>query len=143
MAERQFSSFERTGLVGFKINPADQRACMTQKQLTKTEKRRQREMKTLSQMIALYCAGNHSDRTRNTQAYCKEAVCDQCAQLDTYAVERTKYCKQMETKTSCDECPYHCYKPQMREQVREVMRYSGPRMITRHPIAAVRHLIGK
>ena len=33
--------------------------------------------------------------------------------------------------------------PQMRERIRAVMRYAGPRMITRHPVAAVRHLLGK
>jgi hypothetical protein len=29
----------------------------------------------------------------------------------------------------------------MREKIRMVMRYSGPRMIYKHPIAAVWHLI--
>jgi hypothetical protein len=29
----------------------------------------------------------------------------------------------------------------MRERVREVMRYSGPRMLTRHPVLAVAHLV--
>ena len=31
-------------------------------------------------------------------------------------------------------------KPEMREKIRQVMRYSGPRMIFHHPIAALRHL---
>ncbi len=29
----------------------------------------------------------------------------------------------------------------MRERVRVVMRYAGPRMLFRHPILAVRHLL--
>ena len=29
----------------------------------------------------------------------------------------------------------------MRERVKEVMRYAGPRMIVRHPVLAVFHLI--
>ena len=29
----------------------------------------------------------------------------------------------------------------MREKIRTVMRYSGPRMITVHPVLAIRHLI--
>jgi hypothetical protein len=29
----------------------------------------------------------------------------------------------------------------MREKIREVMRFSGPRMIFHHPIMAIRHLI--
>ena len=29
----------------------------------------------------------------------------------------------------------------MRERIREVMRFSGPRMIFHHPVMAVRHVI--
>jgi hypothetical protein len=29
----------------------------------------------------------------------------------------------------------------MREKIREIMRFSGPRMIFYHPIMAIRHLI--
>ena len=35
----------------------------------------------------------------------------------------------------------HCYKPDMRQKVRQVMRYAGPRMMLRHPILAVRHML--
>ena len=116
---------------------------MTSTQTSITERRRLREMKTISQMVALYCAENHGVDTRLTPAYCEELVCEECAMLDRYATERTRSCRQMETKTSCDECPYHCYKPEMRERIKQVMRFSGPRMITKHPIAAIRHLLGK
>ena len=69
--------------------------------------------------------------------------CPECAQLDEYAALRTRRCRKMHVKTSCDACENHCYKPEMRERIRQVMRYSGPRMITRHPIAAIRHLLGR
>lgn len=106
-------------------------------------KRRAREERTVSQMIALYCAGNHNDAPRDEQAVCGEPVCASCAELDAYAALRTRRCRKMEVKTSCDACENHCYKPTMRERIRQVMRYSGPRMLRKHPIAAVRHLIGK
>lgn len=106
-------------------------------------KRRKREEKTVSQMIALYCAGNHKDAPRNNVAVCGEPVCEACAQLDAYAALRTQRCRKMDVKTSCDACENHCYKPEMREQIRTVMRYSGPRMLGKHPVAAIRHLIGK
>jgi len=41
-------------------------------------------------------------------------------------------------KPTCAKCPIHCYKPQVRERVREVMRFAGPRMLLRHPVLAVR-----
>ena len=46
-----------------------------------------------------------------------------------------------EGKTTCANCPAHCYKPEMREKIRKVMRYAGPRMIYRHPILALLHII--
>lgn len=110
---------------------------------SKTARRRKREMRTISQMVALYCAGNHGDCPRTQNAHCGEAVCDKCAALDSYAVERTRQCKRMDVKTSCEECENHCYRPEQREEIRQVMRYAGPRMLAKHPIAAIRHLTGR
>jgi hypothetical protein len=31
----------------------------------------------------------------------------------------------------------------MREKIKEVMRFSGPRMLLYHPLDAFRHLLGK
>ena len=42
---------------------------------------------------------------------------------------------------SCRKCPVHCYRADMRERIRTVMRWAGPRMIFHHPLAAARHLI--
>ena len=81
--------------------------------------------------------------SRTETAVCGEAVCPECAQLDEYAALRTRRCRKMHVKTSCDACENHCYKPEMRERIRQVMRYSGPRMITKHPVAAIRHLLGR
>ena len=41
----------------------------------------------------------------------------------------------------CENCRVHCYKPQMREEIRNVMRFAGPRMLFYHPIMAIRHVI--
>ncbi|MGN0301378.1 MAG: nitrous oxide-stimulated promoter family protein [Anaerotardibacter sp.] len=109
----------------------------------KTEKKRVREMRTISQMVALYCAANHPKDERTHAAHCKELVCSECAALDAYAVERTLRCKKMDVKTSCEECENHCYKSDMREKICAIMRFSGPRMITKHPVAAIRHLLKK
>lgn len=57
------------------------------------------------------------------------------------AMQRSDKCPFMETKTFCSNCRVHCYKPEMREKIREVMRFSGPRMILHHPVMAVRHVI--
>ncbi len=87
----------------------------------------------VSQMIALYCHKNHHTK--------KKQLCPDCQALTQYACMRSDKCPFMETKTFCSNCKVHCYKPEMREKIREVMRFSGPRMIFHHPVAAIRHLI--
>ena len=67
-------------------------------------------------------------------------LCPQCQALLDYALQRLERCRFGEDKPSCTRCPVHCYKPAMREQIRQVMRYSGPRMLLHNPIMAIRHL---
>lgn len=105
--------------------------------------RREREKKTISQMVALYCAGNHCIEVRTKKAYCGEEVCPECLAVDAYAVKRTERCQRMNVKMSCETCGNHCYQPEQREKIRQVMRWSGPRMLGKHPFAAIRHMIGK
>ena len=67
-------------------------------------------------------------------------LCPQCQELLTYAHLRLERCKFGNDKPSCTRCPVHCYKPAMRQQIRQVMRYSGPRMLLHNPVLAIRHL---
>ena len=96
------------------------------------ENKREREKETVSFMIKLYCKKNHGG---------KHELCPACAELHEYAMLRSDKCPFMETKTFCSNCKVHCYKADMREQIRTVMRFSGPRMILYHPIMAIRHVI--
>lgn len=104
-------------------------------------RRRAREQLVISQMIALYCREQHNEGPRDVRAFCGEPVCASCAELDAFAVARTKRCPHMATKTSCNKCATHCYPPAMQERIRTVMRYAGPRMLLHHPVAAIRHLL--
>lgn len=96
------------------------------------QSKREKEKETVSHMIALYCKKNH-------KAKC--GLCPECAALNEYAQLRSDKCPFMETKTFCSNCKVHCYKPEMREKIRQVMRFSGPRMIFTHPVMAVSHII--
>ena len=92
----------------------------------------EREKKTIGAMIRIYC----SDLHRQSQA-----LCDDCAALQAYALFRLDKCPFGSAKPTCAKCIVHCYKPTMREKVRLVMRQAGPRMTLRHPILAVFHVI--
>jgi hypothetical protein len=91
-----------------------------------------RERRTVEAMIDLYCRAQHSG---------EGAPCAACADLLAYAQARLDACPFADDKATCARCPVHCYKPAMREQIREVMRYAGPRMLLHHPVLAVLHLL--
>lgn len=90
-----------------------------------------REHKTIDQMIKIYCQGNH---------HTDQELCSACQDLQDYAHLRLEKCPYQEKKTTCAHCPTHCYKKSMREQVKEMMRYSGPRMLLKHPVNAIFHI---
>ena len=102
--------------------------------MDKLQGKREKEKKVVGQMIGLYCHAHHGTSR-------KTGLCSDCQALLDYAQSRSDCCPFMETKTFCVNCRVHCYKPQMREQIRQVMRWSGPRMIYHHPVMAVHHVI--
>ena len=91
-----------------------------------------RERRTIKAMIAIYCRDHH---------HRAHGLCDECATLGAYADRRLDLCPYGVGKPTCVNCPVHCYQPRMRESVKGVMRYAGPRMLKRHPILAVQHLL--
>ena len=99
---------------------------------TDIEKKREKEKEVVTLMIRLYCRKKHGTKT---------GLCTECADLAEYACDRSDHCPFMENKTYCSNCKVHCYKPDMREKIREVMRFSGPRMMLYHPVMAVKHLV--
>lgn len=98
------------------------------------EKKRIKEQYVVEEMIRLYCKKNHEGSQ-------KKELCTECQELLEYAKLRSQKCPFMENKTFCANCKVHCYKPEKREQIRKVMRFSGPRMLFCHPILAIWHLI--
>jgi hypothetical protein len=95
-------------------------------------RRIRRERTTVEAMIGLYCRGQHSS------GY---GLCQECEALRDYARQRLQKCPFQEAKTTCAKCPVHCYRPEMRERIRAVMRYAGPRMLVRHPILTLQHML--
>ncbi len=93
-----------------------------------------REKKTVAAMIRLYCRGHHGSQGE---------LCPECREVTEYAMCRLDRCPFGEDKSTCAKCPIHCYKPAMRERIRRVMRYAGPRMMLRHPMLAIRHQLAK
>ena len=97
------------------------------------------EIAIMRKMIMIYCHGNH--RNEDGSKLEKDKLCPECNELLEYALGRIDKCPVKETKDFCSNCSIHCYQTEKREKIREVMRYSGPRMILHTPITAVHHVI--
>lgn len=88
------------------------------------------EKRVVKKMITLYCNSNH-----NT----KNELCENCNELNQYAFMRLERCPFGEEKPTCGSCSIHCYKPDMKAQIKKVMRFAGPRMLFVSPIDTMRH----
>ena len=95
-------------------------------------RRIRRERKTIEAMIDVYCRAHHG---------MEDELCPECCSLLEYAFRRLEHCPFKEEKPTCANCAIHCYKPEMRDRVRSVMRYAGPRMTKPHPVLSLFHFI--
>ena len=90
----------------------------------------QREMRTIEAMTRIYCRHHHH-----------QDLCKECGTVLTYAFARIEKCLFGPEKPACNKCTVHCYSPAMKEEVKKIMHFSGPKMIYRHPIMALIHII--
>lgn len=90
----------------------------------------QQEKATIANMTSLFCRAKHDTR---------KSLCPDCQELLDYAQERVAGCLFLPKKPVCASCPVQCYQALYRERVREVMRYAGPRLRFKNPVAVVRH----
>ena len=77
----------------------------------------ERDLQKLAGFIGIYCQDKHKS---------KEELCAECQELLDYAIQRRKLCP-LDPKPECKKCRIHCYKPQQRERIRQVMRHAGKR----------------
>ena len=101
-------------------------------QIKEGERRIAREKLTVQTLIEMYCSGHHDSES---------AMCGECQRLYAYAALKIDKCPFHHAKPVCANCTIHCYSRGEREQIRKVMRFSGPRMLMRHPVLAFLHLI--
>ena len=91
----------------------------------------EQEKQVVSTMIKLYCKKHHQ----------RHSVCPECQALQDYALLRLSRCRHGENKNFCAHCPTQCYQKHHKEKMKEVMRFSGPRMLLHHPILAIKHVL--
>ncbi len=101
-------------------------------------------------MAKIYCRNHHqiqltqiADNQSSAKQPTQQSLCPDCIELLEYAEKRLDRCPYGQHKPTCNKCPVHCYKPHMKQRVREIMIYSGPRMLIPHPIMAIKHLLAE
>jgi hypothetical protein len=73
------------------------------------------EKEVAAAMIRIYCRAQH-------RSYGEHSFCPECTILLEYVCERVLNCPYGTEKPTCEQCTVHCYTPEMREKIREVMR---------------------
>ena len=89
------------------------------------------EKEVIKLMIEIYCKKKHG--TNN-------CLCEECQELLDYAHFRLSHCKFGDNKTTCGKCKIHCYKKDMRAKIKDVMKFSGPRLIIYKPSELIKHM---
>ena len=93
---------------------------------------REKDRYILEEFVGFYCRQKHHTLPG--------ALCPDCAGLLAYAERQLSRCRQ-DPRPACKDCPVHCYAPAYRERIREVMRYSGMRLILRGRLDLLAHYL--
>ncbi|WP_163328925.1 nitrous oxide-stimulated promoter family protein [Desulfurobacterium thermolithotrophum] len=93
----------------------------------------EREKETLQKMFKIYCKAKHGSQNGK--------LCSECKELLNYALKRLELCPFKEEKPSCKKCTIHCYQPEKRKKIKEVMRFSGPRLLLYDPFNWLIHKV--
>jgi len=98
-----------------------------------------KDLKVLALFTAAYCGARHvaeksslpvADPELKGMGLERFRLCTECREFLDYAFVRRIKCP-LDPKPTCKHCHVHCYRPGHREKVREVMRFSGRRLILR------------
>jgi hypothetical protein len=100
--------------------------------------------------IEFYCRRKHADAPKGPPpvevpgfveaAGLRPPLCTACHKLLSHAAVKRMNCP-LEPKPRCKHCPTHCYHPHYREQIREVMRYSGQGLLLTGRIDYLLHVL--
>lgn len=112
----------------------------TMETLTKHQKK---DIRLIGKFVEVYCAGRHGGVERSSftlpAGLGERRLCPECSAFMEYAVAKRMKCPLEEEKPSCKHCRIHCYAKAQREKVREIMAYSGRKLMLRGRLDYVWH----
>jgi|SRR3990172_3665217 len=102
----------------------------------KLTKKKEKDIRILADFVSIFCRGKHRVEVKRPVSIDGEMqhildgmeLCQDCQRLLSYAVSRRLRCP-YNPKPMCKRCKTHCYAPDYRARIREVMRFSGFYMV--------------
>jgi len=114
------------------------------------ERTLRRDLKLLAKFVDFYCHHQHSDEAKNPFKLktCDIAMirgkplclCPSCRRLLAHALVKRVNCP-LNPKPVCKKCLTHCFAPAYRAKIRQVMKYSGRRLVLSGRLDYLYHLL--
>lgn len=95
-----------------------------------------KDIKILREFIQIYCDTKHKDMPKTNEN--NITLCEECHDILRYSSMRRENCP-LDPKPTCKNCEIHCYKPEYRQRIKEIMRHSGMTLIKRGRIDLIFH----
>lgn len=102
-----------------------------------------KDIRLIGKFVEVYCFGKHPGAARTPFVLAagvgERSLCPECAAFLAYATARRLKCPLEAEKPSCKHCRTHCYaKPQL-AKVKEIMAYSGRKLMLRGRLDYIWH----
>lgn len=114
------------------------------------DSRTTKDLRTLGRFIEVFCQGQHGSAQRSEVTIAALDItgtvgrpimlCENCARLCAHAFVKRLHCR-FDDKPECKHCPNQCYHPRHQQQIRQVMKYSGRKLLMRGRLDYLLHLI--
>lgn len=92
-----------------------------------------KDRKTLEAIGFIYCDAHHDGPKDDA------SLCPSCREAVETTLERTQRCPNNHDG-NCQDCDIKCQRGAAQERIKEIMRYSAPRMLLRHPFMTFAYL---
>lgn len=113
--------------------------------------KKRKDIRVLSEFIAVYCREQHKaedskvfsindDKLKSVLGNKEIVLCGDCSKLLHHGIAKLLLCP-YDPKPACRKCETHCYAPDYRERIREVMRFSGPYLMKRGRLDLLLHYL--
>lgn len=98
-----------------------------------------KDLLILADFIKLFCHARHDRKIVGERElpqalrdaeHPEDTLCLDCAALLEHGMKKRAFCP-LEPKPTCRSCQIHCYSADYRQKIREIMAYSGRKMILR------------